>query len=219
MVDQTANFVRGEADSSIAAGDTTISVVNASEFPDPANGQYNVVLWDDSLGRPDQDDDAEIVRVTGRDTTNDNLTVTRAQEGTSDVSHPSGSALQLSPTAKTIGDIDAEITDIFTDLSNVTKIQSGQATISSGGTLTVASSYDPKNSSSTITGITSPAPSSTTTNFGTYGLNDGGESGFPEGKIGYSISNAENFDGMEIVVYNFTGSSTPINYAFYEVEQ
>jgi len=108
MVDQTANFVRGEADSSIAAGDTTISVVNASEFPDPANGQYNVVLWDDSLGRPDQDDDAEIVRVTGRDTTNDNLTVTRAQEGTSDVSHPSGSALQLSPTAKTIDDIDTE---------------------------------------------------------------------------------------------------------------
>jgi hypothetical protein len=105
MVDQTANFVRGEADSSIGAGDTTISVVNASEFPDPANGQYNLVLWDDGLGRPDQDSDVEIVRVTGRDTTNDNLTVTRAQEGTSDVSHPSGSALQLSPTTKTIDDL------------------------------------------------------------------------------------------------------------------
>lgn len=131
MVDQTANFVRGEADSSIAAGDTAISVVNASEFPDPANGEYNLVLWDDSLGRPDQDSDAEIVRVTGRDTTNDNLTVTRAQEGTSDVSHPSGSALQLGVTAKVITDLEDNITT-----------QTGSATISDGGIATPISGFD-----------------------------------------------------------------------------
>lgn len=113
MVDQTANFVRGRADAIINAGDTTISVVDASEFPDPTagRGEYNLVVWDAASGRPDQDSDVEIVRVTGRDTTADGLTVTRAQEGTTDVSHPSDSALQLAPTAKIIDDIVTEKAD------------------------------------------------------------------------------------------------------------
>lgn len=108
-LDQTSNFVRGAVDASINSGDTTISVVDASLYPDPANGEYNLVLWDaGSYPRPDQDPDVEVVRVTGRDTTNDNLTVTRAQESTSDVSHPATSQLALTPTAKMFSDIDSQ---------------------------------------------------------------------------------------------------------------
>lgn len=118
VLDQAANFVRGNTDASVASGDTTISVNNAYIFPDPANGEYNLVLWDaDNHPRPDQDSNVEIVRLTGRDTTNDNLTVTRAQEGTSDVSHPSGSALQMSPTAAMFSDIDSTFGN-FWDSSN-----------------------------------------------------------------------------------------------------
>jgi hypothetical protein len=220
MVDQTANFVRGEADSSIGAGDTTISVVNASEFPDPANGQYNLVLWDDSLGRPDQDSDAEIVRVTGRDTTNDNLTVTRAQEGTSDVSHPSGSALQLSPTAKTISDIDAEITDTFTDLSNVTKIKSGQANLSSGLSANVVTGYQAANNSNIITGFVSPSSAASTDVQGVYGLTDESQQGFPSGDIGYEIQTAPTVtNGYSASVFNFSSITVDVNYVFYEVEK
>jgi len=105
-LDPVANFVRGSTDAATDSTQTTISVVDASVFPNPANGEYNLVLWyDNSHPRPDQDPDVEIVRVTARDTTNDDLTVTRGQEGTAGASHPSGSALQLSPTAKVFGDV------------------------------------------------------------------------------------------------------------------
>lgn len=111
-LDQTDNFVRGSTDASVDSTQTTISVVDASIYPDPANGEYNLVLWDvDSYQRPDQDPSVEIIRVTGRDTTNNNLTVTRGQESTSGASHPSGSALHLSPTAKMFGDISTEFAD------------------------------------------------------------------------------------------------------------
>jgi len=134
-LDQIANFVRGSTDASVNSTQTTISVQDASIFPDPANGKYNLVLWDDgSHPRPDQDPDVEIVRVTGRDTTNNDLTVSRGQEGTSGVSHPSGSALQLSPTAAVFGDIaatDQPVEDFPTDdttQGNVLKTQGDGST-------------------------------------------------------------------------------------------
>jgi len=118
-LDPAANFIRGTTDSSVASTDTAISVADASIFPDPGSqGEYNLVCWDDGTHpRPDQDDNVEIVRVTGRDTTTDELTVARGQEGTSDVFHPSGSALQMSPTAKMFGDIDSEF-NAFWDATN-----------------------------------------------------------------------------------------------------
>lgn len=119
VLDPAANFVRGAADAAIGSADTTISVSDASIFPDPsADGDYNVVVWDaDTHPRPDQDSNVEIVRVTGRDTNNDDLTVSRGQESTSAVNHPSGSALQLSPTAKMFGDIETTFGN-FWDSSN-----------------------------------------------------------------------------------------------------
>ena len=112
VLDAVSNFVRGNTDAAIASGDTTISVADASIFPDPAtDGEFNVVIWNASnFPRPDQDSDAEIVRVTGRDTGADELTVVRGQETTSDVAHPEGSAVHLSPTAKMFTDIE----DTFT---------------------------------------------------------------------------------------------------------
>jgi len=107
-LDQIANFVRGSTDAAVDSTQTTISVVDATVFPDPANGEYNLVLWDDGAHpRPDQDANVEIVRVTGRDTGTDDLTVDRGQELTSGASHPSGSALQLSPTAGVFDDVAA----------------------------------------------------------------------------------------------------------------
>lgn len=130
-LDPAANFVRDSTDASIDTTSTTLSVSDASIFPDPASeGEYNIVVWAPSYPRPDQDPDVEIMRVTARDTTNDDLTVTRGQEGTSGASHPSGSAVQLSPTAKMFGDIasrytaagedfDGQGTSVFSNLQSV----------------------------------------------------------------------------------------------------
>jgi hypothetical protein len=108
VLDPSENFVRGSTDTSVASGDTTLSVVDASIFPDPTSvGDYNAVLWDaDQFPEPYEDANAEIVRVTAVDTTNDDLTVTRGQENTTAASHPSGAAIQMSATAKMFSDIE-----------------------------------------------------------------------------------------------------------------
>ena len=112
VLDAVSNFVRGRVSAAVDTSDTTVSVEDASIFPDPAtDGEYNVVIWDaNNFPRPDQDSDVEIMRVTARDTGADELTVVRGQETTSDVAHPEGSAVHLSPTAKMFSDIKAEYT-------------------------------------------------------------------------------------------------------------
>ena len=112
VLDAVSNFVRGRVSAAVDTSDTTVSVEDASIFPDPEEeGEYNLVIWDaNNFPRPDQDSDVEIVRVTGRDTDADELTVERGQETTSDVAHPEGSAVHLSPTAKMFSDIEAEYT-------------------------------------------------------------------------------------------------------------
>jgi len=108
-LDNYANFVRGSLTAAVDNSQTTFPVNNASIFPDPASGNYNLVVWDvGSHPRPDQDPDVEVVRVTGRDTGTDELTVTRGQEATAGVSHPDGSALHLSYTAKLAADIETD---------------------------------------------------------------------------------------------------------------
>ena len=112
VLDAVSNFVRGNTDAAVGTSDTTVSVADASIFPDPAtDGEFNVVIWDvANFPRPDQDADVEIVRVTGRDTGAGELTVVRGQETTSAAAHPEGSAIHLSPTAKMFSDIEAEYT-------------------------------------------------------------------------------------------------------------
>lgn len=134
-LDQTANFVRGGVSSSVASGDTTINVVDASIYPDPANGNYNLVIWDtEQFTRPDEDPDAEVIRVSGRDTTNDTLTVSRGQEGTTAVSHPNTSELHLSATSKFFTDIDSKLFSSIT-ISGNDGINGGSSEL--GGTINV----------------------------------------------------------------------------------
>ena len=115
VLDAVSNFVRGTADAEVGTSDTTVSVDDASIFPDPStDGEFNVVIWDvNNFPRPDQDGDVEILRVTERDTTADELTVTRAQEMTSAAAHPEGSAIHLSPTAKMFSDIESTFDDFW----------------------------------------------------------------------------------------------------------
>ena len=115
VLDAVSNFVRGNTDASVGTSDTTVSVADASIFPDPAtDGEFNVVIWDvNNFPRPDQDGDVEIMRVTERDTTADELTVTRGQEMTSAAAHPEGSAIHLSPTAKMFSDIESTFGDFW----------------------------------------------------------------------------------------------------------
>ena len=115
VLDAVSNFVRGNTDAEVGTDDTTVSVADASIFPDPeTDGEFNVVIWDaNNFPRPDQDADVEILRVTERDTTADELTVTRGQEMTSAAAHPEGSAIHLSPTAKMFSDIEDTFDDFW----------------------------------------------------------------------------------------------------------
>lgn len=149
-LDQAANFVRGTVDASISAGDTTISVTDASVFPDPSNGNYNLILWDGSTyTRPGADPDVEIVRVTGRDTGNDNLTVTRGEESTADAAHPDTSILQLGWTAKMRDDVQSEAGVVAIDDSDSPYTTGDEAVIladtSSAGVTVTLSTADVSN--------------------------------------------------------------------------
>ena len=98
--EQVANFIRDDVASAVGQGDGTIDVPDASLFPDPTEGEYHLVLWNqDEHPLPSSDPDVEIVAVTDRDTSADTLTVTRGMEGTDDVAHAETSVVQLSPTA------------------------------------------------------------------------------------------------------------------------
>jgi len=115
VLDAVSNFVRGLTDTAIDDTQTTIPVVDASIFPNPATaGEYNVVVWfAPDYPRPDQDPDVEVLRVTAIDTGANELTVTRAQEGTSAAAHPDQSAVHLSPTAKMFSDIEDTFADFW----------------------------------------------------------------------------------------------------------
>ncbi len=120
-LDQTANFARGELDAAAVAADTTITVVDATQFPDPANGEFNLVIFDQTqFARPDQDPNTEIVRATSRASSTE-LTVGRGQEGTTAADHPEGSAVLLSATAKVFDDAEQDIAAVQSDADSNTQ--------------------------------------------------------------------------------------------------
>jgi len=110
-LDQTQNFVRVDVSGTHTDTETTISLESgeASNLPDPANGEYNLTWWDDSTYvTPTTDPEVEIVRVTDRDTTNDTITVQRGQENTTAVAHDTSGVqyrMILAATAKMFSDI------------------------------------------------------------------------------------------------------------------
>ncbi|MCK4500874.1 hypothetical protein KAU11_10265 [Candidatus Babeliales bacterium] len=87
-LDPKTNFARTTLATGIAAAATsmTVDTGDGALFPATAEGDFNVIIWN-STDYPLVYDDPnkEIVRVTSRAT--DVLTITRAQEGTSDVAH------------------------------------------------------------------------------------------------------------------------------------
>lgn len=118
-LDQAANLVRERLSDPVDDTTTTLPVTDAAAYPDPANGEYNIVVWDATLhDSAYEDPDAEIMRVTGRDTGADTLTVDRAQEGTAAASHPNGSGVPLPLTAKLVDDIEAELNAVGVNVSD-----------------------------------------------------------------------------------------------------
>jgi hypothetical protein len=99
-LDQYRNFATSSLTADITSSETTIPVADAAQFADPGNGNYNVVVLS---GAP------EIIRVTGRDTGANELTVQRGQESTSAVSHGSGTEVTQSVTAKLVSDVRTEL--------------------------------------------------------------------------------------------------------------
>lgn len=116
-LDQVENFIRVLVSEGHASGDNTISLQSgeASLLPDVSQGKYNLTWWDsENFSLPSEDPNVEIVRVNSIDTSNDTISVTRGQENTSATSKSTGDgeySLILSPTAKTIEDIDSNKLD------------------------------------------------------------------------------------------------------------
>jgi len=99
------NFARSPVTAQVGAGDTSISISDASQF-DTGTPPYLATVWDTDQGRPDQDGNVELVEVTAVDTGSNTLTVSRGVGQTSDVSHPDTSAVLVPSTANLFGDID-----------------------------------------------------------------------------------------------------------------
>lgn len=112
-LDQVENFVEVNVAGTHSSTETTISLQSgeASNLPDPSGGEFNLVWFDSTnFSRPSEDSEVEIVRVTGRDTNNDTITVLRGQENTTAVAHDTTNSdyvLILAQTAKMIKDVDA----------------------------------------------------------------------------------------------------------------
>src|SRR3972149_1660231 len=83
--DQVANFGMGQRVTGLTAAATSVVLESGqgARFPDPASGEYNVVIWDtlyNSAAEAYHASAAEIGRATAK--SSDTFTVTRAQEGT-----------------------------------------------------------------------------------------------------------------------------------------
>ena len=115
-LDQTQNFVRATIASAVDSADSTIDVTDSNQLPDPADGEYNLILWDVStFPRPGQDPAVEVVRATALDESADTLSVDRGQENTAAADHAETAVLQLSPTAKMFADIDSKTSALSED--------------------------------------------------------------------------------------------------------
>lgn len=126
-LDPVVNFFRSTiATLPVASGGTSIVITtgDGAKLPDPAvDGNFNLTIYnaDDQFVTP------EIVRVTA--IAGDTLTVTRAQEGTSATNKTSGNTwyLELTPTAKTIQDIDTAKLDVADVVDNLTSTDTDKA--------------------------------------------------------------------------------------------
>jgi hypothetical protein len=100
------NNVSTTLNGAITAGQTSITVTDGSEMPLPTGGDYFTLTLDDQAGVE------EILHCTAR--SGNVLTVSRANEGTSDLNWPDLSLIELRLTAATI---DSKITELLDDAS------------------------------------------------------------------------------------------------------
>ncbi len=109
-LDKSSNFAKTTI-TGIASGVTSVTLADATNFLDPASGEYNCVIWEiSSYGNPADDPNKEIVRATALN--GSTLTITRAQEGTVDGNHNTGGetyAIANVLTAKMITDISSSL--------------------------------------------------------------------------------------------------------------
>lgn len=91
-------------DNPLSAGATTVNITGGTGSLFPSTGDFMLTIWDE-ITYPDPGDDPgmEIVRATAR--TSDAITITRAQEGTTGVSHASGSRIAILITAGTVNEL------------------------------------------------------------------------------------------------------------------
>lgn len=110
MLDKAYNFAKSII-SPLASGASSVTLTDPSKFVDPASGEYNCTIWCSSLfASPTEDPNVEVVRMTAKAASV--YTITRAQEGTSDVDHNSLGevySIAIGITAKMITDIDTGI--------------------------------------------------------------------------------------------------------------
>jgi hypothetical protein len=141
ILDPVNNFAKASLTAGIDASATSFSVSagEGARFPNPAtSGAYNVTIWNfTDYGDPSDDPNREIIRVTARST--DTFTVTRAQEGTSAVTH--NTALKtykivLSVTKKTIDDLMASV--VGDGVQNSTSGRTTRAGDTASGSQTIA---------------------------------------------------------------------------------
>lgn len=119
MIDQTTNFLSQETTDSIAEFEDQLFVEDASAFPDPADGETRIVVFDGQTFRtPADDPDVEVMAVTARDTNASVLTVARGRESTSATVHPTGARVIAPATAGLFGQIDSTLEALDTAVAS-----------------------------------------------------------------------------------------------------
>lgn len=110
-LDPVKNFAKVTVTTGYAAGVTTVALSSGdgAKLPAPStDGAFNLVWWNATdYSDPADDPNVEIVRCTARST--DTLTITRAQESTSDAAHNTAGKtykMILAMTKKMIDDIE-----------------------------------------------------------------------------------------------------------------
>ena len=105
-MDQHPLFAYSTLAASASSAATTITLVSAAQFPDPASGgAYNAVLW--PLNVKPTILNAEVVRVTAK--SSNTLTITRAQEGSTAFAFAAGDEVAVAITPKVVTDIEAAL--------------------------------------------------------------------------------------------------------------
>lgn len=135
------NFAKATLDGVLTAGAGTLTVLTGHTLPTIV-GQMRLTIWNVTT-YPDPADDPDLEIVTAEYSGTSNVyNITRAQEDTSDVLHPSGSRVALHYTAgMSDGDI-YDSTDFDTDFSTKTLDDLAAGTTNVHLTTALKSNYD-----------------------------------------------------------------------------